>query len=71
MNFAWNISHEGIAWRVTDVPEGTEWCDVLEAVADAAARVMTAEQFSTWISACEQGRGPDADADVEGWRWVV
>lgn len=62
-----------IGWKLlTDGVTGDEWVDVLaEVVLGHAPQQLSAHDLCRWNEAVKTGRGPDADADVSGIRWVV
>lgn len=64
---------DAIGWRLDrDVdPADLDWETVLQYVADLAERELDALGHAAWRRACAAGRGPDADADTAGVRWVV
>jgi hypothetical protein len=47
------------------------WDLVLADVAQLAAEQLNDCDRKAWNRACDDGRGPDADVDIAGWRTVA
>lgn len=50
---------------------GLEYSDVIEHICDNAQDTLDEDDYAAWLMACNDGRGPDASADINGIQWVV